>query len=80
LTDSTNTTRVFSQAISRNHFEKIWEDWHFSNNSKQTDSSELIMLQIFRTVYGPKKLLLDEGMILWKGQQKNRAHNSVRML
>jgi hypothetical protein len=46
----------------------------------QTESSELILLQIFSTLYGPKKLLLDEGMILWKGQQKNRANNSDKMV
>jgi hypothetical protein len=32
LTDATNSTPVFSQAMSMNHFEKIWEAWHSSND------------------------------------------------
>jgi hypothetical protein len=36
----TIATPVFSQTMSRNHFEAIWQAWHFNDNSQlKTDSS-----------------------------------------
>jgi hypothetical protein len=41
-TDPTITAPVFLQTMSRNHFEAIWQAWHFSDNSHLTnDSSRL---------------------------------------
>jgi hypothetical protein len=38
-TDPTISTPIFPQTMSRNHFESIWQVWHFSDNSQQTKDS-----------------------------------------
>jgi hypothetical protein len=72
-TDPLITTPIFSQTMSRNHFEAIWQAWHFSNSQLKNDSSRLFktepayeyLLQKYRLVYSPgQELSLDEGMIL----------------
>jgi hypothetical protein len=77
-TDPTMATPVFPQTMSRNHFEAIWQAWHFNDNSQiKTDSSRLFkietvyeyLLQKFRSVYSPEQeLSLGEGMIPWRGR------------
>jgi hypothetical protein len=84
-TDPTIATPVFSQTMSRNRFEAIWQAWHFNDNSQiKTDSSRLFkietvyeyLLQKFRSVYSPEKeLSLDEGMIPWRGRLRFRTYN-----
>jgi hypothetical protein len=78
-------TPVFSQTMSKNRFEAIWQAWHFSDNSQiKTDSSRLLkietvceyFLQKFRSVCSPEQeLSLDEGMIPWRGRLRFRTYN-----
>jgi hypothetical protein len=35
-TDPTISTFIYPHTMSRNHFEPIWQAWHFSDNSRQT--------------------------------------------
>jgi hypothetical protein len=72
-TDTTITTPMLSQTMSRNNFEAIWQAWCFNNSELKNDSSRLFkiepvykyLLQKFRSVYSPgQELSLDEGMIL----------------
>jgi hypothetical protein len=89
FTDPTIATPVFSQTMSRNRFEAIWQAWHFSGNSQiKTDSSRLFkietvyeyLLQKFRSVYSPEQeLSLDEGMIPWRGCVRFRTYNPGRI-
>jgi hypothetical protein len=84
-TDPTIAMPVFSQTMSRNNFEAIWQVWHFNDNSQlKTDSARLFkietvyeyLLQKFRSVYSPEKeLSLDEGMIPWSGCLKFQTYN-----
>jgi len=39
FTDPTISTPIFPHTMSRNHFESIWQAWHFSDNSQQTQDS-----------------------------------------
>ena len=83
-TDPTISTPIFPRTMSRNRFESIWQAWHFSDNSQQTqDSGRLLKIwpvyeyfvQKFR-VYSPKQeLSLDETMIPWRGRLKFRTYN-----
>jgi hypothetical protein len=84
-TDPAIATPVFSQTMSRNRFEAIWQAWHFNDNSQlQTDSSTLFktetlyeyLLQKFRSMYSPEQeLSLDVGMIPWRGRLRFRNYN-----
>jgi len=75
----------FPQAVSRNLLESIWQAWHFSVNSQQTQDSGWLFkvwpvyeyfLQKFRSVYSPKQeLSLDEAMIPRQGCLKFRTCN-----
>jgi len=74
----------FSHTMSRNHSESIWQAWHFSDNSQQTqDSGRLFKIlptceysvQKFTSVYSPKQLSPDEAMIPWLGHRKFRTYN-----
>ena len=77
-TDPTITSPILSQTMSGNLFEAIWQAWHFSDNSQlKNNSSRLFkiehvyeyLLQKFRLVYTRgKELLLDKGMIPWRGR------------
>jgi hypothetical protein len=77
-TDPSTATPVFSQTMSRNRFEAIWQAWRFNDNSQiKTDSSRLFktetvyeyLLQKFRSVHSPEQELpLDGGMIPWRGR------------
>jgi hypothetical protein len=70
--------------MSRNHFESIWQAWHFSDNSQQTQESGRLFkiwpvyeyfVKKFRSVYCPKQeLSLDEAMIPWRGRLKFRTY------
>jgi hypothetical protein len=72
-TDPTISTHIFSQTMSRNRLESIWQAWNFSDNSQQTKDSGCLFkifpvyeyfVQKFRSVYKPKhKLSFDEAMI-----------------
>jgi len=72
-TDPTISTPIFPHTMSRNHFESIWQAWHFSDNSQQIQHSGWLFkiwpvyeyfVQKFRSVYSPKQeLSLDEAMI-----------------
>ena len=71
--------------MSKNLLESIWQAWHFSDNSQQTQDSGWLFkvwplyeyfLQKFRSVYSPKQeLSLDEAMIPWQGCLKFRTCN-----
>jgi len=84
-TDPTISTPIFPRTMSRNRFESIWQAWHFSDNSQQTqDSGRLFKIwpvyeyfaHKFRSVYSPKQeLSLDESMIPWRGRLKFRTYN-----
>ena len=84
-TDPTISTPIFPRTMSRNHFESIWQVWHFSNNRQQTqDSGRLFKIwpvyeyfvQKFGSVYSPKQeLSLDESMIPWQGRLKFRTYS-----
>jgi len=73
-TDPTISTPIFPRTMSRNRFESIWQAWHFSDNSQQTEDSGRLLkiwpvyeyfVQKCRSVYSPKQeLSLDEAMIL----------------
>jgi len=75
----------FPHTISRNHFESIWQGWHFSDNSQQTqDKGGLFKIwhryeyfvMNFRSVYSPKQdLSLDDAMTPWWGHLKFRTYN-----
>ena len=88
-TDHTISTPIFSHTVSRNHFESIWQAWHFSDNSQQTqDSGKLFKIwpmyayfvQKFRSVYSPKQeMSLDEAMIPWRGHLKFRTYNPEKI-
>jgi hypothetical protein len=84
-TDPTVSTPIFPHTLSRNHFESIWQAWHFSDISQQTQDSGWLFkiwpvceyfVQKFRSVYSPKQeLSLDEATILWWGCLKFRTNN-----
>jgi len=84
-TDPTISIPIFPRTMSRNHFESIWQAWHFSDNRQQTqDSGQLFKIwsvyeyfvQKFRSVYSPKQeLSLDEAVIPWRGRLKFRTYN-----
>ena len=84
-TDPTISTPIFPDIMSRNHFESIWQAWHFSDNRQQTQDSGWLFkiwpiyeyfVQKFRSVYSPKQeLSLDEAMIPWRGRLKFRTYN-----
>jgi len=84
-TDHTISTSIFPRTMSRNRFESIWQAWHFSDKSQQTqDSGRLFkfwpvyeyFVQKFRSVYSPKQeMSLDEAMISWQGCLKFRTYN-----
>ena len=38
-TDPTISTTIFPRTMSRNHFDSIWQAWHFSDNRQQTQDS-----------------------------------------
>ena len=70
--------------MSRNRFESIWQAWHFSDNSQQTqDSGRLFKIlpvceysvQKFRSVYSPKQLSPVEAAIPWLGRRKFRKYD-----
>jgi len=71
-TDPTISTPIFPLTMSRNRFESIWQAWHFSDSSQQTqDSGRLFKIwplceyfvQKIRSVYSPKyELSPDEAM------------------
>jgi len=83
FTDPTISTPIFSHTLNKIRFESIWQAWHFSDNSQQTQDSGLLFkiwpmyeysVQKFRSVYSPKQeLSLDEAMISWWGAQKFRT-------
>jgi len=72
-TDPTISTPIFPHTVSRNHFESIWQAWHFRDISQQTQDSGWLFkigpmceyfVQKFRSVYSPKQeLSLDEATI-----------------
>jgi len=84
-TDPTIFTPIFPRTMSRNHFESIWQAWHFSDNRQQTQVSGQLFkiwpvyeyfVQKFRSVYSPKEeLSLDEAMIPWWCHLKFRTYN-----
>ena len=84
-TDPTISTPISPRTMSRNRFESIWQAWHFSDSSQQTqDSGRLFKIwpvykyfaQKFRSVYSPKQeVSLDESMIPWRGRLKFRTYN-----
>jgi hypothetical protein len=84
-TDTTISTPIFPQTMSRNHFELIWQAWHFSGDSQQTKVSRCLFkiftvyeyfLQKFRSVYSLKQeLSLDEAIIPWRGRLAFRIYN-----
>jgi len=84
-TGPTISTPIFPHTMSRNHFESIWQAWHFSDNRQQTQVSGRLFkicpvyeyfVQKFRSVYSPKQeLSLDEAMIPWQGHLKFRTYN-----
>jgi hypothetical protein len=52
-TDPTNTTPIFSQTMSRNRFEAIWQAWQLKNYSSRLFKIEPLykyLLQKFRLV------------------------------
>ena len=75
----------FPHTLSRNRFESIWQAWHFSDNSQQTqDSGRLFKIlpvceyfvQKFRAVYSPKQeLSLHEAMIPLRRRLKFTTYN-----
>jgi hypothetical protein len=79
------STPIFPHTMSRNHFESICQNWHFSDNSQQTQGAGRLFkiwpvyeyfLQKFRSVYSPKQeLSLDEAMIPWQARLKFRTYN-----
>jgi hypothetical protein len=66
--------------MSRNHFISIWQVWHFSDNSQQTQESGQLcktwpiyeyFVKKFKSVYSPKQeLSLDKAIIPWQGHLK----------
>ena len=38
-TDPTISTPIFPHTMSRNHFESIWQAWHFNDSNQQTQDS-----------------------------------------
>jgi len=84
-TDPTIYTPIFPRTMSTNRLESIWQAWHFSDNSQQTqDSGRLFKIwpvyeyfvQKFRSVYSPKQeTSLDEAMIPWRGRLNFRTYN-----
>ena len=79
-TDPTISTPIFPHTMSRNRFESIWQAWHFSDNSLQTQGSEGLFkiwpvyeyfVHKVRSVYSPKEeMSLDEAVIPWWGLLK----------
>jgi len=84
-TDPTISIPIFTHAISINCFGSIWQAWHFSDSSQQTQVSGWLFkiwpmyeyfVQKCRSVYSPKQeLSLDEAMMLWQGCLKFRTYN-----
>ena len=84
-TDPTISKPIFPHTVSSNHFESIWQAWHFSDNRQKTqDSGQLFQIwpvyeyfvHKFMSVYSPKQeLSLDEAMIPWPGRLKFRTYN-----
>jgi len=85
FTDLTISTSIFPRTMSRNRFESIWQAWHFSDNSQQTQDSGWLFkiwpvyeytVQKLRSVYSPKQEIShDEAMISWRGRLKFRTYN-----
>jgi hypothetical protein len=83
--DPTISTLIFTRAMSRNSFESIWQSWHFSDSSQQTQVSGWLFkiwlmheyfVQKFRSIYNPKQeLSLDEATMPWQGCLKFRTYN-----
>jgi hypothetical protein len=75
--------------MSRSHFESIYQAWHFSDNSQQTQESGWLFkiwpvyeyfVKKFMSVYSPKQeLSLDEAMIPWWGSLKYMTYNPGKM-
>jgi len=73
----TVSTPIFPHTLVRNHFESIWQAWHFSDNSQQIQHSGRLFkiwsvyeyfVQKFGSVYTPEQeLSLDKAMIPWRG-------------
>jgi hypothetical protein len=71
--------------MSTNRFDSIWQAWHFSDNSQQTQDSVSLFkiwpmyeyfVRKFKSVYSPKQeLSLDEAMIPWRGRLRFRTYN-----
>jgi len=40
-TDPTMSTLIFPRTVSKNHFESIWQAWHFSDSQQTQDSGWL---------------------------------------
>ena len=88
-TDLTISTPIFPRTMSKNHFESIWQAWHFGDNRQQIqDSGRLFKIwpiyvyfvQKFRSVYSPKQeLSLDEAMIPLRGYLKFRTYNPKKI-
>jgi hypothetical protein len=75
--------------MSRNHFESIWQAWHFSDDSQQTQESGWLfkILPVYEyfvkkvgLVHSPKQeLSLNEARIPWQGRLKFRTYNPEKI-
>jgi hypothetical protein len=88
LTDLTTVTPIFSQIVSRNHFEAIWQSGTsmITQNKKQSgrlfivDPIDKHFVQKFKTVYSLKReLCSDEGMMPQRGLLKFMTYNQGKM-
>ena len=72
-TDPTISTPIFPHTESRKRSESIWQAWHVSDNSQQTQDiwpAYEYFVQKFRPVYSRKQ----EAMVPWWGRLKFRTY------
>ncbi|XP_061536929.1 piggyBac transposable element-derived protein 4-like [Phycodurus eques] len=82
--DEVDATPHFSQTMSRNRFQIIWQFLHYNNNASQDDADKLYkirpvfeyIVEKFKEMYQPgQNICIDEGMMLWRGRVSFRVYN-----
>jgi hypothetical protein len=62
--------------MSRNRLEFIWQAWHFSDNSQQTQGAgRRFKIRPVYEYFLQKCMSLDEAIIPWRGHLKFRTYN-----
>lgn len=80
-------TPIFGNTMPRNRFRQLWRYWHFSNNEHCQERLDKIkpvyvnLVEKFQQIYKPEKaLLLDEGIISWRGRLSFRTYNPAKVI